>query len=210
MRSGYTIFTQKKWKRCVIRKAPKPFYGAIGVAIEGNIFTFGGEDSENFSARNALWKLSRSKEGIFTWSFIHCKSKAKSPSPRYDHTGWECSGKLWVFGGEGPLLEGYLNDHGDTDVPFLGFTFNNQLLCYDPTSQMWTNPQCFGTVPLPKGGRSSAIIKENVWLFGRSSDDFFHLNMRSFTWTQIQTGQPSPQVYTRCSLTAVHSQGSGH
>ena len=96
-----------------------------------------------------------------------------------------------------------MNDHGDTDVPFLGFTFNNQLLCYDPTSQMWTNPQCFGTVPLPKGGRSSAIIKENVWLFGRSSDDFFHLNMRSFTWTQIQTSQPSPQVSSRCSLTAV-------
>ena len=67
----YNLYTEE-WKRCVIRKAPKPFYGAIGVAIEGNIFTFGGEDSENFSARNALWKLSRSKEGIFTWSFINC------------------------------------------------------------------------------------------------------------------------------------------
>ena len=210
----YNLYTER-WERYVVPKtgsAPKPFHGAVSAAIEGTIFAFGGLDSEDFSARNALWKLSRAERGCFTWSFIKYESKKKSPSPRHAHTGWEYAGKLWIFGGEGPSPLDYLNDHGDIVVDPCGFArnnqLNNQLLCYDPNSQLWTNPQYFGTMPSPRSGQSSAITRENVWLFGGfdergSLDDFFQLNMHSFTCTQIQTGEPSPQARRMCTLTRI-------
>ena len=64
----------------------------------------------------------------------------------HGHTGWEYAGKLCVFGGRGPSPEGYLNDYGDIAGDFL-MKLNNQLLCYNPNSKRWTNPQCFGATP---------------------------------------------------------------
>ena len=86
---------------------------------------------------------------------------------------------------------------------------NNELLCYNPTIQKWTNPQCFGDVPSPRSDHASTIIKHKVWLFGGSNQDFtlhhdiFELTMHSLTWTQIQTIQPRPQARRWCTLTGL-------
>ena len=151
--------------------------------------------------RNALWKLSRTRE-CFTWSFIKPRCKEETPSPRELHTEWEYEEKLWTFGGEGPSPEGYLHDHGD-----IAYIYNNQLLCYDPNSNKWTNTPCFGDVPSPRSGHACAIIKNKVWLFGgfpqRSGlvDDMYELTLPSLTWAQIQTGEPRPETRDLCSLT---------
>ena len=172
---------------------------------------FGGYDKNGL--RNALWKLSRTKEGSFAWSnlsFIKHQCKRESPSPRDCHTGWDFEGKLYTFGGRGYLrwtdVEGYLNDHGKFthDGPIR----NNQLLYYDPDAQTWTNPQSFGAVPSPRSGHCSTISREKVWMFGgydeysNCSNDLFELNMSSLTWTQIPTGWPKPKARSMCTLTA--------
>ena len=208
----YSLYTEE-WKKRVIpkgRSVPKPFCGAVSVAVEGNIYTFGGVNSCDFTERNELWKLSRTNRECFTWSFIKYESKKKSPSPRDGHSGWEYAGRLWVFGGEGSSPQDYLNDHGDIAGDRIYEFYNNQLLYFDVNSHMWTNPQCFGAKPLPRSRQSCAIFGENLWLFGgcksldkRLTDDFFQLNMHSFTWTQIQNGLPSPQARCLCTLTAV-------
>ena len=200
-----------KWEQHVIpkrRDTPLPFTNAAAVAIEGTIYTFGGNIVESHKQTNELWTLNRMKKGSFTWKFINYQSvcKKECPSPRNLHTGWEYAGKLWVFGGQGPSPQRYLNEHGDIAGDSL--VRNNQLLSYDPNTNKWANPQGFGDVPLPRAGHSSTSDREKVWLFGGYNkivsclDDFFQLDMRSLTWTRVQTGQPRPGARSWCTLTA--------
>ena len=85
---------------------------------------------------------------------------------------------------------------------------NNQLLCYDPTTQKWINPQCLGAVPCPRSSHGSAISKNKVWVFGGKDkdyhylDNFFELNMYTYMWSQIDTAQLSPQARAASTLTA--------
>ena len=165
----YNLYTDEWRKHEMSDKncAPQPFQGAVSVAINGIIYTFGGfigEDSSE-SETNALWTLCRTPGGSFTWSFINPHCKEESPSPRQFHTGWAYARKLWIFGGGGPSPEGYLNEYGDIEGP-LEFATNNQLLCYDPNTHKWTNPQCFGSIPTPRLGHASTIINDKVWLLG--------------------------------------------
>ena len=155
-----------------------------------------------------MWTLRKAKTGSFTWSFIEPQCQEESPSPRNRHTGWEYAGNLWIFGGAGPSPERYLNNHGAT-AGLSMFTKNNQLLCYNPSTQKWINPQCFGAVPSPRSGHACATIKDKVWLFGGWDhnysvlDDIFQLTILSLTWTQIHTGRPWPKAREFCSLTAI-------
>ena len=209
----YNLYTQV-WRKHVIpniQTAPKSFYSAVAVAIEGSVYTFGGMIAEGYSPKcesNELWTLSRTETGGFTWSYIDPQCKKESPSPRYGHTGWEYAGKLWVFGGAGPSAGGYSNCHGDNARVRQDFFVNNQLLSFNPNTKNWVNTQCFGSVPSPRRGHASAIIKANVFLYGGCfetqayADDFFQLDMFSLTWTQVICGLPRPQECCFCSLTA--------
>ena len=203
----YNLYTEE-WGNHVMpatSDAPEPFTGAVAVAIDKTIYIFGGYSGKNWDAKetNALWKLSRTIKGGFSWSVINPQCKEKSPSPRHGHTGWEYAGKLWIFAGMGHSLEGYLHDHGDNE----GDT-NNQLLCFDPSIEKWSNPQCFGSVPAPRCGHASAIIKDMVWVFGgctyhgdKVGHHIFELRMNSLTWNVIQTAEPHPQGRTSFTLT---------
>ena len=210
---SYNLYTEE-WRKHVIpyiRCAPEPFYGAVAAVVEKTIYTFGGRNAKDCVVRNALWKLSRTKEGGFTWCSINAQCIKKSPSPRFGHTGWEYAGKLWIFAGLGHSPDNYLNDHGDRiwDDFFL-LAKNNQLLCFDPSIENWSNPQCFGSVPTPRNNHASVIIKDTVWLFGGSSGlktymndvpvDIFELRMNTLTWNKIQNAQPHPQARSKCTL----------
>ena len=206
----YNLYTEE-WRKHVIpdtSAAPEPFSRAVATVIHGTIYTFGGIKVDVYKKTNELWTLTRAKPGCFTWSFIEPQCKEESPSPRSSHTGWEYAGNLWIFGGAGPSPKDYLNDHGAT-AGISVFTMNNQLLYYNPNSEKWINPQCFGAIPSPRSGHACATIKDKVWLFGGHDHNFaalgdiFELTMLSLTWTQIQTCTPWPQAREFCSLTAI-------
>ena len=187
--------------------APEPAIGVAASAIEKTIYTFGGRSTiYPYNLSNALWKLSKTKEGYFTWSFNKPQCTEKSPSPRANHSAWEYAGKLWIFGGYGDSPESYLNDHGDFNKGLLEFAMNNQLLCFDP-NESWTNPQCFGSIPTSRSGHACAVRSDKLWLFGGKDedrnclDDMFELRMSSLTWSQIQTAQFHPEGRTYCTLT---------
>ena len=184
---------------------PSQMVNACAVAITDDVYMFGGRDPVTDYWSNTLWKLSKSLKGLFTW----CKVRTKNmnlPSPRDRFTGWEYAGNLWIFGGRGDLPDGYLNDHGE--ISTRGITRNNQLLCFNPSSEEWTNPECSGQVPTPRGAHATATIRDKVWLYGGYHfptvlDDFYQLTMSTLVWTQIQTGQPKPRELGLCSLNAI-------
>ena len=205
---SYNLYTEE-WREYAIqetRDVPVSFIHALAVAIDGTTYTFGGLNTKG-KYLNDLWALERTKRGRFTWSYIKSQCKEQSPSPRAWHSGWEYEGKLWIFGGLGPSPEGYLNCNGDI-AGYLASGRNNQLLCYDPNTQKWSNPHCFGDVPSPRSGHASAIIKNNAWLCRGCDnrqyfDDMFQLTMHSLAWTRIQTVKPQPQACNLCTLTAL-------
>ena len=213
----YNLHTEE-WRKHVIPDpscAPEPFQAAVAAPIGKTIYTFGGIRntgrntlrSLQYMDSTVLWTLSRTKEGSFTWSSKKQQCKHNSPSPRAGHAGWEYQGKLWIFAGCAYSPQDYLNDHGDSE-DYFAWAMNNQLLSYDPNTHKWTNPQCFGSIPKPRSNHACAIINDKVWLFGGNNwltdklGDFFELRMNSLTWSQIQTGHPSPQARTCCTLTA--------
>ena len=208
----YNLYTEQ-WRQHQIPEhevAPPAINDPCAVAIGTCIYLFGGTNKITLDMTNALWKLTKT-QGYFHWDKAACQSSVKLPSPRWRHSGWEYGGCLWIFGGYGSPLDQYLNDHGDfTLYPqgIYGEGFNNQLLCYDPSTQTWTNPECFGAVPLPQCGFASTIIQNKVWLFDGADEDFgtpsalFQIDMHSQMWTQIESGQVKPDCIN-CSLTAI-------
>ena len=150
--------------------------------------------------------ITKMSEGCFNWSFITPQCKKESPSPRNGHTGWEYGGNLWIFGGMGPSHQGFLNDHGDISDPCI-----NQLLCFNPNTTKWTNPQCFGAAPSPRLYHTSTIIRNKVWLFdlnifiqkkliGRGIERDIALSLSSGCWEDMTTAGIFIPLSSHCTL----------
>ena len=206
---SYNLYTDqwRKYRIPASESTPDMVQGASAVAIGTDVFMFGGRCPAlwPYFSWNHLWKLTINKNRYFRWTKIPEKANSEIPSHRSGHSAWEYKAKMWVFGGLGipPFLgTGYLNEHGD-------FTkgYNNQLLCYDSCCNTWTNPECLGAVPSPRGKHATASVRDKVFLFGgyqsTSLGDFFVMNMNSLSWTMIKTNQPHPEPRKAMSLTAV-------
>ena len=113
----YNLYT-KQWRKHVTadrEKVPLATVSACAVVIESTVYNFGGRNGLGFSSTtNALWALSKTPGGYFAWNDIMTSENVKAPAPRFNHTGWEYSRKLWVFGGYGQSPDGYL--HGKWKV----------------------------------------------------------------------------------------------
>ena len=211
----YNLY-KEQWRKHVLgweMRVPRPFVQAAAAAIDKTIYVFGGQGRGGYIS-NATWMLHSSGAEIFEWSRLNLKplGKEQSPSPRAGHTGWEHATKLWIFGGFGDSLQGYLNNNGDTEE-FLSewserLVKNNQLLCFHPKIEMWMNPRCFGYIPSPRSSHASVIINDKVWIFGGTNHkgdnlrDMFELRMNSLTWSRIQPAQSHPKPCPNCILTA--------
>ena len=113
------------------------------------------------------------------------------------------------FGGKGPSPVDYLNEHGDFILNSSFSGINNQLFCYCPTTQTWTNVKCYGDVPSPRLDAATANIQDDVWLCGGTTQnnshsyDLYELNMLSLVWTKIETAMPRPHATAGASLTPI-------
>ena len=165
----YNLYTvTEQWKMYMIpyrQIAPTARKCPSAVVINDAICMFGGwKKIEADNPTNDLFKLMRTPAGSFEWTKITTTNPItlKTPSPRFAHTAWEYDNKLWVFGGLGSLDEENLEEHGNFEIVLLDEIFcfaNNQLLCFDPLSNQWTNPKCSGTVPAPRGGHAALLLQ---------------------------------------------------
>ena len=201
---SYNLYTDH-WRKYQIpesKSTPDAVYKASAVAIGTDVYQFGGSCLGG-GYSNDLWRLTINKNSYFTWTKMPENAKSQTPSNRFRHSAWEYKGKMWVFGGNGiSPSQGFLNEHGDLINPY-----NNQLLCYDPCSNTWSNPKCLGTVPSPRQLHATSIIGDKVFLFGgfqsNALGDFFMMNMDALFWTMLITNQPYPGPCFGMSLTSV-------
>ena len=213
----YNLFTEQ-WTEHTIGtqespQAPRATAHACAVGIGDGVYMFGRNIVGETACTNALWKL-RASNGSVAWHLITVTSNTEAPSPRFYHNGWEYAEKLWIFGGFGTPMDGFLNKHGDFEMhniaKYAGFGLNNQLLCFNTLCDEWTNPECFGSIPAPRACHALTVSQDKVWLYGGHAptsalDDLYELSMHSLTWTQIQTTQPKPNGRECPSLNAVSS-----
>ena len=200
----YNLFTEQ-WKRQKVsnlKMAPPCVGNTCAVVIGRDTFMFGGrmimirKQNKTESVTNALWILHKMPQGCFSWRLINSQSKQKSPSPRFSHTGWEFAEKLWVLGGSTKHTDEYLNEHGDfTSDKYIK---TNQLLCFDPSSGEWINPECTGDIPEPHSDQPTTKIWDKVWMLGkkhRTCYTLYQLDMVSLIWTKIETMLPMSFEY---------------
>ena len=206
---------REQWSKHVIPKdepVPQGTDGACAVAVGRDIFIHGGQvfdiDALQFKGiTGTLWKLSKTTCNNFKWHEVKFHSKKTIPSPRWFHRGWEYDDKMWTFGGMGSSPDGYLNNYGD----WLGFKgglnpnismsyFCNQLNCFDPTSQKWTDVQSAGAIPSPRDAFGCTKIKNKVFIHGgrfadvadvscRTLDDMYELNLLDMTWKKFEIAE---------------------
>ena len=192
----YGLYTDR-WTNYVIPESEKAppiggiHCGRLGMTVKTDIYMFAVPKNN----AGTIWKLTRDRQCSFSWCEVPVK---KPPLYRYDMTGWQHAGKLWIFGGYGPL----------PTAPYLEQNegYNNQLLCFDPLCRVWTKwLKCHGTLPAPRAECCSAMIGNETWLYGGKSDDLifhdlFKLNMNNLTWTQVQCKQPIPKLVDACLI----------
>ena len=176
------------------------------VAIGSTIYAFGSR------FQRILWKPEWS-ESLFECNIIDMED-SEMPLARSHRCGWEHGDKMWIFGGYGDPPNRYLNDHGEyVDVWSRQGQkgYNNQLLCYDPSINVWKNVECLGDVPSPRLVACAAKIMDKVWLYGGETptggkNDMFELNMSSLAWTKLyanDTQGPQRLWFETSSLTPI-------
>ena len=154
------------------------------VALGPVIYMFGGT-----CYSSDLWKVTKCMGGSFHWNKISMEDH-QMPSPRFNPCGWDYREKMWIFGGYGKSLVGFLNNHGDFKEDEKDWGLNNQLFSFDPSVRTWKSMKCFGDVPSPPDPASATAIKDKCWLYGGYSfdweNDLYEPNMNSLAWTHIQ------------------------
>ena len=206
----YNLCTEQ-WSKHMIPESeicPSDTADACAVAIKDHVFLFGGYCLSRDTGSNEIWKLSKSSEGLFSWRKVITENM-KVPSPRACHSGWTYSEKLYIFGGLGLSTDEYLNDHDEfVQHPDINIGYNNQLLCFNPSGKEWVNLNHSGSIPSPRAGHASTIVRDSVWLYGGRCpsikfDELYELSMCSLHWTQVQTGRTKPQGRILCSLNTI-------
>ena len=205
-----------RWKKHIVsgsQEVPQELFGACAMEIGTQIYMHGGSTIEKqtlatlwkLDVSPALWKMP-GQDGI-VWSQVMFEDNNLIPSARSNHTGWEHSGKIWIFGGYGDPFHGFLAEHGEY-WPFRGRNtgFNNQLHTFNPNTSVWMNVQSTGTIPSPRAAHSTAKLNRSIFMYGGKldtlSNELFELNLESLVWTQIQTNGPeTPKGRYRHSFT---------
>merc|ERR1719499_2396290 len=78
-------------------------------------------------------------------------------------------------------------------LEYYGYTsrcWNNQLFCYDPSSNRWEWPRVGGSVPPPLAAHTTLCCGDAVLLFGgrlagKRLNDLHVLDMLSLQWTKV-------------------------
>jgi hypothetical protein len=118
------------------------------------------------------------------------ENKAAQPSPRGFHSSWDYAEKMWSFGGEGVLLDGYSrgrrNDEkflADEVIDTIGK--NIQLLCFDPCREEWSVPDTCGMLPAPVANVSAVRLRDKVYIGQPGTSHVYVLDMPSLTWSGL-------------------------
>ena len=88
----------------------------------------------------------------------------------------------------------------------------NDVWCYDPHVNAWSQQDCIGYIPQPREGHSAALVNDVMYVFGGRSlegtdlGDLAAFRISSRRWYTFQNMGPSPSPRSGHSMTAFDKQ----
>jgi hypothetical protein len=93
-----------------------------------------------------------------------------------------------------------------------GFQWFNDVWCYDPIPNSWTQLDCIGYIPAPREGHAAALVDDVMYIFGGRTEegadlgDLAAFRITSRRWYTFQNMGPSPSPRSGHSMTAFAKQ----
>lgn len=117
--------------------------------------------------------------------------QGKMPPARTNHSVVSYNDKMYLFGGTN------------------GFQWFNDVWCYDPAVNAWSQLDCIGYIPVEREGHAAALVDDVMYIFGGRTEDGSDLGdlaafrISSRRWYTFQNMGPSPSPRSGHSMTAV-------
>ncbi|KKA30140.1 hypothetical protein TD95_002804 [Thielaviopsis punctulata] len=187
----------RQWSRA-LPAGPRPSgrYGHTLNILGSKIYIFGGQVEGFFMNDLCAFDLNQLQNPANKWEVLLSSTDVTNtpsslPSPRTNHTVVAFNDKLFLFGGTN------------------GYEWFNDVWCYDPTPNRWTQLDCIGYIPVPREGHAAALVDDVMYIFGGRTDDgndlgdlsAFRITTRR--WYTFQNMGPSPSPRSGHSMTAV-------
>ncbi|KAI2639372.1 hypothetical protein GGS21DRAFT_538111 [Xylaria nigripes] len=188
----------RQWSRA-LPAGPRPSgrYGHSLNIVGSKIYIFGGQVEGYFMNDLSAFDLNQLQMQNNRWEILIENSEngvtpiGKVPPARTNHSMITFNDKMYLFGGTN------------------GFQWFNDVWCYDPPTNKWTQLDCIGYIPSPREGHSAALIDDVMYIFGGRTEDGADLGdlaafrITSSRWYTFQNMGPTPSPRSGHSMTAV-------
>ncbi|KAI1152118.1 hypothetical protein F4825DRAFT_330551 [Nemania diffusa] len=188
----------RQWSRA-LPAGPRPSgrYGHSLNIVGSKIYIFGGQVEGYFMNDLSTFDLNQLQMPNNRWEILiensenGVTSTGKVPPARTNHSVITYNDKMYLFGGTN------------------GFQWFNDVWCYDPPANKWTQLDCIGYIPSAREGHSAALIEDVMYIFGGRTEegadlgDLAAFRISSRRWYTFQNMGPTPSPRSGHSMTAV-------
>ncbi|QPC69959.1 hypothetical protein HYE68_000711 [Fusarium pseudograminearum] len=183
----------RQWSRA-LPSGPRPSgrYGHSLNILGSKIYVFGGQVEGLFMNDLSAFDLNQLQMPNNRWEIlVHGETSPKMPAARTNHTMITFNDKMYLFGGTN------------------GFQWFNDVWCYDPAVNKWSQFDCIGYIPAPREGHAAALVDDVMYVFGGRTEegtdlgDLAAFRISSRRWYTFQNMGPSPSPRSGHSMTTV-------
>lgn len=183
----------RHWSRA-LPAGPRPSgrYGHSLNILGSKIYIFGGQVEGYFMNDLAAFDLNQLQMANNRWEILLQSDASPSiPAARTNHTVITYNDKMYLFGGTN------------------GFEWFNDVWCYDPATNKWSQLDCIGYIPSRREGHAAALVDDVMYIFGGRTEEgtdlgdlaAFRISLRR--WYTFQNMGPSPSPRSGHSMTTV-------
>ncbi|OAQ98277.1 hypothetical protein LLEC1_07343 [Akanthomyces lecanii] len=183
----------RHWSRA-LPAGPRPSgrYGHSLNILGSKIYIFGGQVEGYFMNDLAAFDLNQLQMANNRWEILLQSDASPSiPAARTNHTVINYNDKMYLFGGTN------------------GFEWFNDVWCYDPKVNKWSQLDCIGYIPSRREGHAAALVDDVMYIFGGRTEEgsdlgdlaAFRISLRR--WYTFQNMGPSPSPRSGHSMTTV-------
>ncbi|KAL2757750.1 hypothetical protein ACRALDRAFT_1074662 [Sodiomyces alcalophilus JCM 7366] len=187
----------RQWSRA-LPPGPRPAgrYGHTLNILGSKIYVFGGQVEGYFMNDLAAFDLNKLQLPNNRWEMLleNTETAGRVPPARTNHSIITFNDKMYLFGGTN------------------GFQWFNDVWCYDPIPNEWTQLDCIGYIPVPREGHTASLVDDVMYIFGGRTEegadlgDLAAFRITSRRWYTFQNMGPSPSPRSGHSMTTVGKQ----